>query len=170
MPNYCENDLFVTGKDEDVHLFMQNCSSPGTLLDFNKFIKMPDELDISSELNPNETLKERYKINSEKYGHESWYSWRWENWDTKWNAICTCILSNYSSDKYKYIENGFLIKFSTAWNPPKPVVLAMSKIFPDLKFALRYYEMGQGFKGRYACKNGKVICNRQEQYNGNRGG
>jgi hypothetical protein len=46
----------------------------------------------------------------------------------------------------------------------------MSKMFPDLTFKLKYYEMGNGFKGVFVCKGGKVIKSDEFEYRGGRGG
>lgn len=50
-----------------------------------------------------------------------------------------------------------LITFSTAWSPPKPIILAASKMFSTLVLDLRYFEAGCCFNGIYECKNGEIL-------------
>ena len=96
------------------------------------------------------------------------YDWCLQNWGTKW-GIC---------DSEKQEEYGWegkedkevMYKFQTAWSPPNPIILRMSKLFPDLEFEMRYFEGGGGFNGIYRCKNGEVQRDEQGDYFGDRGG
>jgi len=94
------------------------------------------------------------------------YEWCNENWGTKW-GICNAELIN-DNDYDETKELGY--SFETAWSPPFPVVLEMSKLFPNLEFDLRYFEGGNGFNGLFVCKKGKVETDKQGDYFGSRGG
>lgn len=63
------------------------------------------------------------------------YEWSVKNWGTKWNS--------FWCDE---TESG--LAFTTAWSPPTPVVLALSKkVGKPLR--LIYSEMGMGFCGEF---------------------
>jgi len=77
------------------------------------------------------------------------YEWCIKNWGTKWDA-CAPRATLDENDKVYY-------DFDTAWSPPTPAVLAMSRKFSFLLFELRYMEPGMAFKGRFECRNGEVL-------------
>lgn len=95
-------------------------------------------------------------------GYTNWYDWRCNNWDTKWNACETKTV--HASTKLAKIC------FATAWSPPKKVIMALAKRFPDLSFEMKYWEGGCGFKGVLVCSNGEVTVDKVTEYKGNRGG
>ncbi len=49
--------------------------------------------------------------------------------------------------------------FKTTWSPPKPLILIMSKMFPNLKFTFRFRDNISQLQGTYTCKGGQVIHN-----------
>ena len=49
-------------------------------------------------------------------------------------------------------------KFETAWTPCTPVILAMAKAFPGLRFELSYSEeFGAEFAGEFICEDGNIL-------------
>lgn len=98
-----------------------------------------------------------------------WYTWRIENWGTKWNACGREygkgpeVILRKSVPKARF-------NFMTAWEPPMPVIVAMSKAFPTLTFTLRYWEHGMCFQGRLVVKGGEVREEWRGKYTGMRGG
>lgn len=89
-------------------------------------------------------------------------AWCLANWGTKWNACEPELLEN-GTRRAKMC-------FLTAWTPPKPVVVEMSRQFPGLSFVLTYFEGGGGFKGELTCKGGEVTSDTAGEYSGQRGG
>lgn len=78
--------------------------------------------------------------------NDDWYQWSVENWGTKWNA--------YDIEKWENI-----IEFQTAWSHPYPVIVAMSKRFPDVTFNIEYADEdihGDNF-GAYQITNGNDV-------------
>jgi hypothetical protein len=69
-------------------------------------------------------MAEQWKSNIEKYGAPSWYEWRCENWDTKWNA---------ADPEVTDIGDGSLhVSFYMVWNFPFPILKKLVAEFPTL--------------------------------------
>jgi len=84
--------------------------------------------------------------NEKVYGHRDWYGWTRDNWGTKWNA--------YSQE---LSEDG-VIKFETAWSTPEPVICALSRMFPDAQFDVRYADEDFGHNvGEYTYVDGEMV-------------
>lgn len=71
-------------------------------------------------------IGDRYILNKELYGAETWYDWCVEHWGTKWNA-CDASWRNYDC-----------VEFDTAWSMPEPVYRCMAKLFPDVHFEVEF--------------------------------
>lgn len=189
IPNWCSQDLSITGSVEDIKKFKEFAKSDENCLDTNKFIPMPEPLlevsagsdddiykiwygDIDGDReklkveegkrNPkSDEIAKKQKHNMDNYGHINWYSWAYENWGTKW-GICNPELEDAGGMLFYHFES--------AWSPVLPVILKMSQMFPKLKFELEYYEMGVGFQGEFHCENGQVTRSEEAEYHGDRGG
>jgi hypothetical protein len=177
LPNWCENELTVLGPRDQLERFKiaaagyedeaeaiasnlspEGCGRP---LDFNAFVPYPKEY---------RELDERAREYERQHGrhppfkdgfNSGGYEWCVENWGTKWNAHEVRLVRRKRSLVYI---------FDTAWSPPIPVVLAMSRRFPDLTFTLRYWEGGMGFKGIFKAKGDKILKDEHGGYLGHRGG
>lgn len=68
-------------------------------------------------------LGNKYLDNEKKYGAQTWYDWRWDNWGTKWNAC--------DVQKPLETESDITYNFETAWSEPEPVIRQISKDNPD---------------------------------------
>lgn len=87
-----------------------------------------------------------YCGNYEKYGHTTWYDWSIENWGTKWNASDVGVL---------FDESGFV--FQTAWSAPHPILLAMSKKYPELTLVHTWADEDMGSNtGSVVYHNGEI--------------
>ncbi len=105
-------------------------------------------------------------------GYYNWYEWRVGlpetlftngHWGTKWNACRTHLVDGASNQQAN-------IGFATAWSPPVPVIIELSKQFPKLTFTLKYWEGGVGFRGILRCKSGNILRQASYDYRGSRGG
>lgn len=133
MPNWSYNTLSVEGDKDEVTNFVATAKLGDRELDFNNFIKMPEELANTEQVHYNDPdLKAKqealYASNKKKYGFGSWYDWAIENWGTKWNA------GDIELDIQDKGKTAFYT-FQTAWDAPLPVIAEMSKRFPSLKFS-----------------------------------
>ena len=81
-----------------------------------------------------------------------WLTWNTENWGTKWNAYGTTV------EPEGYLSR---VKFETAWSHPFPVIVALSKRFPDMPIRAMYADEELGYNlGTYMIQAGVKI----EQY------
>jgi hypothetical protein len=100
------------------------------LLDFNQFVPVPPEVVAA--------------------GYANSDTWCQQNWGTRTNAYPGTKVERVSGEEVRF-------SFETAWSPPCPVVVAMAKEFPLLKFRLNYSEPFGGFAGKLICEHGVVI-------------
>lgn len=107
-------------------------------------------------------IADKYKHNLETYGCLTWYDWALKHWGTKW-GICHASLNEEK-------PRTLLYWFESAWSPAIPMIYHLSTQYPTLKFSLKYWEMGVGFKGEYVVINGEVIKDISSNYYGLRGG
>jgi len=160
MPNWCECELDISGDEESIEKFRKFAKTKETLLDFNKFVPYPKHFADADK--KAKEFKGDWKDKPKDGFNQGGYDWRLENWGTKWNASDVAEGGGRNGD--------FGYEFKCAWSPCCPVVLAMSKKFPDLVFMLRYFEMGMRINGLYVCKNGEVVTDASGDYFGHRGG
>lgn len=88
------------------------------------------------------TLGQAYIDNLNNFGHKTWYSWRNEYWNTKWNSYDGSVTGNE-------------IQFDTAWATPYGIIEKIAQMFPDVEFSLTYADEDLGYNcGRYTFLNG----------------
>lgn len=142
MPNWCNNQIMLVDCDEffdkvaEKYLTtLEEGTFKETVLDFNKIIPTPKELEGTISPTPADADKEVIDNLVKKYGASNWYDWRVANWLTKWNC----------SDAF-LTQSG--MSFSTAWSPPIPVI---QKLAEHLNKTIRliYIEEGMNFCGEY---------------------
>ena len=176
MPNWCECELRIEGKKKELAKFKEFAKTKKNVLDTEKFIPYPKkfkDLDEKSRKLDEKRDKMRkrgksYEEAEKKYPYmkdgfnSGGYEWCNDNWGTKW-GICDAELIEDYGDELNY-------EFNTAWSPPEPVIIKMSKMFPKLKFTLTYYEVAMQFNGILICEKGKIIEQDTGKYFGHRGG
>jgi hypothetical protein len=96
-------------------------------------------------------------------GYRDWWEWQCQHWGTKWNACWSSLAGNTTDTRAD-------LGFNTAWSPPLPVIVELSKQFPNLTFTLKYWECGMGFRGIFRAKAGQILKNNSYGYSGRRGG
>lgn len=132
MPNHCNNQLTLANEQNLLSVLNPYLTFKGEDdydFDFQKIIPMDEEL-----------LK-----------GEDWYSWRVENWGTKWEGY---------DGRFSYDRTAF--SFETAWSPPIPVIKKLAELTGGT-FVLQYIEEGCDFCGRYVV--GPNV-EREEHYDG----
>lgn len=134
MPNHVCNRLRILDVDDetrkkilDAIALRDGKGKPvDCTIDFNRIIPMPSNI-----FQGNLGTRER-----ELYGENNWYDWSRKNWGTKWNAY---DFSEYSQDC------GADLIFSTAWNTPEPIFVALGEMFPDVHFHVEFADEDLGF-------------------------
>jgi len=167
LPNWCEGDLKIVGRKADLERFKNYANSESSCLDHNKFIPYPEKWELMDKIynsikdfskEPRDILGREIHDGFNHGGHD----WCRKHWGTKWGICCPELVRETSRSLF--------YRFETAWSPPIPIIKAMSKKFPTLRFTLKYYESGMAFKGVYIVKAGKVIKDLTGEYHGRRGG
>lgn len=161
MPNYCDNNLYIAGTEDDIVKFLQAiCTAdnfenaePDDYSILRKLLPTPEELDnTTTDWSPDpEAQAENKRKNAEniaKYGYENWYDWNVAHWGTKWADGETTM--GIRSDGYVSFS------FETPWCSPEIGIEKISEMFPTLEFVLTYMEQGIGFVGAHAYKNGSL--------------
>ena len=173
MPNHVEQDLWVTGGTIELKQFKEFArESDERILSADKFIPYPKKFrdaDEEAECIRKEcqATNDWSKYTSVKDGFNSGgYEWCIQNWGTKWGIYDAVLKGEKLTGKTGKLR----YRFESAWSPALKIIDAMSKQFPNLKFAVKYYECGMQFKGHYVVQNGEVLTDEEEKYYGRRGG
>ncbi len=151
MPNWCDSDLTIEGSPEDIIALTKSIASKKYPIDFDKIIPYPKD--------------KKYK--GAKGYSDYGYTWCCENWGTKWPA------GNFSDVKYRFLSKKkakWSISFNTAWAPPVPIMNKLADLYPKLKFTLKSYECGMGYKSVLVYENGSCVREETSTYSGSRGG
>ena len=163
MPNYCNNNITITGPNKIINKIEKIVSeegSEGNLLQY--FYPMPKALEDTTAPLPKDATKEekaKAKENLKKYGYDNWYDWRCENWSTKWdiNEFHGVQVIEIGDD-----ESEISFGFDSAWAPP---IGAYDKFLEDnsnCSLKAYYYEPGCDFMGEW--DNGMDSCFEVEKY------
>lgn len=142
MPNHCHNDLWISGATEDVDalLTLMGADLPEPKFDFNAVLPYPkayNDRDDEFAALGHKGVAEKYGPRAQDGYNSGGYEWCVENWGTKWNA--------YRVARRDYM--GVCITFQTAWSPPRPVIAALHKKFPQLELSLEWFELGAAICG-----------------------
>ena len=170
MPNWCENELRVTGKKKDLETFIALAAgsrSEETDFNFENFIPYPQEFADADraqreweEVYKDVPWGDRPPRPADGY-NSGGYEWCIANWGTKWPA---------RDPSLGRTQRGCNISFETAWGPPAPVIRKLGALFPGLTFSLKYWEGGAGFKGCLTVKGDETLEEWEDSYCGGRGG
>ena len=163
MPNWCSNDLVVTGDTDSLREWSEQCLDQ-EVEDMTNEFTWENLLPVPEELREKEgfgsvafarSIGEKPETTAEQerlldlYGATSWWDWCVTHWGTKWGPVdSTC----YGKD-----DSSYSVSFDTAWSPPEGAILKMSELFPDLIFVLAFEETGMDFQGIMGVVKGKTV-------------
>jgi hypothetical protein len=161
MPNWCSNELTISGDKEAISRFVAgvNKDDSNNLLLIESYLPTPEDLTVTmsgsfgDDSSPEALeLAAKQKSNIEKYGHKDWYDWNIANWGTKW--------SDSDTDGGDIYNDGTTVSytFQSPWGPPEEAFRRISAIFPELTFVLSFSEEGMGFYGATSFFNGEVAA------------
>lgn len=167
MPNYVKNEVTVDSRFEEIAEFvkseisesgfdfkkiipmpkdLEDTQSPALILEGEEYLKALKDFENKKQFASKPITKEMSEMYVKNYGFNNWYDWSIENWGTKWNA------------SEPIIENE-VIEFQTAWATPEPIMLALSRKFPDVTFSVKYADEDIGSNcGWYEVKNGEITA------------
>ena len=149
MPNWCTNEVEISGSAKDVEKFKQECFTEfkgDAVLDFNKVLPEPDYNKPKKDGTHNNGVQtELSSVMPE------WWTWRNDNWGTKWNLVphVDGDLSSYEIEVTVSESFGWYITlaFDTAWSPPSGIYEAIVEKYPDLDISWFYREDGEQIAG-----------------------
>lgn len=134
MPNYCENELTVSGSNNDIDRFYQE--NKLSIEEAKEFIEIDSEEDQELSFVKSAPIPAEQQNCSRQV----------EEWGTKWDA--SEIHANKSETEIHYF-------FLTAWSPPVAWLEKASQKYLDLEFEMESKEMGCDFYVHVIMKNGE---------------
>ena len=161
MPNWCSNELTISGEKTNVVRFLEGLKAlPATYPGEKGVVSNKPCYTLNSYVPvPMEIQSKPYSPNFEKdctvspLEQECGYNWQAEHWGTKWDAFYGEYFESEMErvwSKIEIIPDGMTsvsVYFETAWSPICPWVINVGRQFPDLSFELHYMEEGTGFGG-----------------------
>lgn len=155
MPNWTKNRLEITGPKTQRDALKEFVKGHYPDFKAGKF-NYPDEKPAAIAFSfhsilpvPQKLLERTYGAEVEKDanpklqkvdGHISGYDWCAAKWGTKWDAAGVKVVRK---------QNMLVYKFITAWAPPVPVILALSKKFPKLSLLIKYKQEEERYKDEH---------------------
>jgi len=176
MPNYVSHLVKVSGQSASVEQFKtairkkdSNIQDDSGIIDFNRFIKMPEALldttspsatrrvEEAKERDPKFDLSNGVHLGDikgaklaqlleheaelrDKYGYDNWYDWSIANWGTKWNAVDPTFVSEDESNGI----TTFIFHFKTAWTMPEGIINSMVQMCKALKVQVEIQSEEEG--------------------------
>lgn len=181
MPNWCMNELEVSGETSEVKRFVfanlglpakypavyspnGKCISPAVneteaFFCFNALVPTPPEvlkLGYDAHDKISKSAFER-ALSGQTDGILDGYHWNIANWGTKWDIYSDHI----SPETMGWTEGSGSIRFGfeTAWSPPVYWFKKVAEKFPSLSMKLHYEEPGCYFAGNLISENGDIADN-----------
>jgi hypothetical protein len=160
MPNWCNNELRITGDKTELECFRAFAKGNGIVWDGEdeltnvegEKVRYDYELDFSKFIRPTKKELDKPYGSGEAYG----YHWCVDTWGTKWNACDVEVYPSNNQTGEDEIVDELIYSFCTAWSPMSQKLFdAMIEMFPKLDFVYRFYEEGCCFVGE-AEMNGTI--------------
>ena len=168
MPNWCYNELTVSGSHKELERFLDaSIGLPAIYPDtkykaeeltpqfcFNALVPTPEEVLQTGysglyKLSPADLSA----IYSGSYsGPLDGYHWNIMNWGTKWDIFGDGITKE--SIEWEEDSDSIFISFYSAWSPPEAWLKYAVEQFPALDFKMHYEESGCYFAGDYRGEEG----------------
>ena len=140
MPNWCDNNLTVTGDAEAIKRFVADITNEDESIEILKnLVPFPMELEGGDILDHNGNAVGQAFT-------DDGYSWCLRNWGTKWGDCETEITVN---DDY------LVLRYQTAWSPALAGIERISRLFPTLTFQTDWVEEGLQSIGAASYQDGR---------------
>mgnify|MGYP000170621623 CR=1 FL=1 len=139
MPNWCNNTLTIQGPTKTLKPLWDEANSEGSGL-LNAMKPMPKELNDTTSPSPKEGVPQPLVD-----GHDNWYSWRVDNWGTKWDVDMEGLEFTDNGDGTASITGWF----DSAWAPPIEAYNTFLEDMDGCTLSADYHEPGMDFAGIY---------------------
>lgn len=124
MPNWCENRVYLEATPSEIEAIVAAVKNQGDTKGFLNYLRPePEHAEESETHMPN------------------WWSWRVENWGTKWEVTAEIVSHS--------IADGWInLCFDSAWSPPVGALIHWESESTETRsYNIRYVEWGMGFCG-----------------------
>jgi len=190
MPNWCVNQVDITGDEVEVAKLIEFVKSDDSAFTFENIVPPP-----ATEMYSSESTHNKYVCGCESQSapdpeNKGRYIWlidgkkvdyhepcpthlepsfgnhpdNWYNWNCdNWGTKWSASeVWNDRIDDDGKVDGQTSYNFDTAWSPAEPVVAALAEKFPTLRIAHRYCEAGMGYAGEVLYADG--VETRREEY------
>jgi hypothetical protein len=145
MPNWCDNEVVISGSPEVLTEIDNIISQNPEGFEMNDFLPIPKELVDSQASGTTENFTKALAGDT-TVEYDNWYDWSIANWGTKWDV----------RDVYRSNDVGqILLTYNTAWAPNVNFWAQFTEKYP-VKVEHRYYEEGVCFIGEATIENGQI--------------
>lgn len=190
MPNWCVNQVDITGDEAEVAKLVAFVKSDENSFTFENIVPPPATPMYSSDCTHNKYVCGCESVAQPDPENEGRFIWVIDGKKVEYHGKCPThnehSFSNHPDNWYNWNINNWGTKwsagevwndradddgkvdghtsynFDTAWSPAEPVVAALAEKFPTLRIAHRYCEAGMGYAGEVLYANGAEI--RREDY------
>lgn len=125
----------------------------------------PDPDKFAVDFKPRSITQETHDRLMDAYGATNWYDWAIDNWGTKWGA--------YHAGQWDLSHSGkklvAVIRYHTAWSPPRDFLIHASEEFPDIVFENSFADEGGSFLGMTTYERGRVVSEENIEWNSSPG-
>ena len=162
MPNWCSNDLYVSGPEKELKEFMNELTNtvdvPRTertnVIEIcQTFLPLPDDAYKIEEIADGTTLS---------VFTDTGYDTACDLWGSKWGDCDTGM--DVDSPHYDGDKSYANFQYQSAWGPITEGLLKISKLFPGLLFEERYSEAGMCFRGINLIRDGEIVEQDYQDY------
>lgn len=141
MPNWCNNNVTVSGPIESVDAFVEGARGVDGVLSLRSMVPPPANIETDNCSGKHDE------------GVVCWYEWNVSSWGTKWDVQFSDLLELHSNESNKSV----CYTFDTAWSPALEAFAAYSAKFPEVQVNYEYEELGMAFGGEMIIEGGEVV-------------
>lgn len=146
MPNWCQNEVDITGDEATIKKIADIIEARGQFL-MNDFVPMPQHLEGTTSPDGSDNFQEALNSNRE-ISYTNWYDWRLAHWGTKWDLD--------ENTQHNISETEIGLGFDTAWSPNCDFWELFTEKYPTLTVEHKYLEDGMEFIGEATYKQGQM--------------
>lgn len=150
MPNWCDNNLYLTHDDPEMIKKAKDAWESGNFLatlvpepDYKTTPVAKTYPHIAEQFADTEEEKAKARANEPTIREDAWWDWRVQNWGTKWDIGYEKGRGNHAQGG----DNDMFVYFDSAWSPPTSAYESLLELGFDIKAF--YHEGGMGFCGAW---------------------